>query len=172
MVVPATELQVIGKGSKAFRKLFGEIEDVRHSVFRRYEQIVYDLARKKSIVLMTILDVDDEAMKAKVTARNTYFMLIKTRHFFMTVHQLQKERLAQKLTQLALDDAMQKIMFKDGVLVNRLSGLLILLEEIAEFFYKLLIILGARFYVGPYDNKVVHWVKHFHGLGVYLLLTS
>ena len=57
------EIQVIGKGSKAFRKLFGEINDVRHSIFEGTNRLS-TIARKNQL-FDEILDVD-EAMKAKV----------------------------------------------------------------------------------------------------------
>ena len=34
------EIQVIGKGSKIFRDLFGEINDVRHSIFEGMNRII------------------------------------------------------------------------------------------------------------------------------------
>ena len=58
------EIQVIGKGSKVFRDLFGEINDVRHSIFEGMNRLSIVTARKNQL-FDEILDVDAVAMKAK-----------------------------------------------------------------------------------------------------------
>ena len=55
------EIKVIGKGSKIFRELFGEIEDARHSIFEGMNKL--SVIARKNQLFDEILDVDD-AMKA------------------------------------------------------------------------------------------------------------
>ena len=57
------EIQVIGKGSKVFRDLFGEINDVRHSIFEGTNRLSA-IARKNQL-FDEILDADEVA-KANV----------------------------------------------------------------------------------------------------------
>ena len=52
------------KDLKAFRELFGEIEDVRHSIFEGMNRL--SVVARKNQLFDEILDVDD-AMKAKIT---------------------------------------------------------------------------------------------------------
>ena len=59
------EIKVVGKGSKAFRELFGEIEDARYSIFEGMNKLG-TIARKNQL-FDEILDTDD-AMKAAAKA--------------------------------------------------------------------------------------------------------
>ena len=119
------ELQVIGKGSKAFRQLFGEIEDVRHSVFEGMNRL--SVIARKNQLFDEILDVDD-AMKAKATAETP----MGQRGFFHDSPLTAKRAFGPEADIVKMDNYVQNY-FKDGVLVNRLSGTYTT-REIAEGF--------------------------------------
>ena len=51
------EIQVIGKGSKIFRDLFGEINDVRHSIFEGMSRL--SVVARKNQLFDEILDADE-----------------------------------------------------------------------------------------------------------------
>ena len=119
------ELQIIGKGSKAFRQLFGEIEDVRHSVFEGMNRL--SVIARKNQLFDEILDVDD-AMKAKATANTP----MGQRGFFHDSPLAAKRAFGPEADIVKMDDYVQNY-FKDGVLVNRLSGTYTT-REIAEGF--------------------------------------
>ena len=119
------ELQIIGKGSKAFRQLFGEIEDVRHSIFEGMNRL--SVIARKNQLFDEILDVDD-AMKAKATAETP----MGQRGFFHDSPLAAKRAFGPEADIVKMDDYVQNY-FKDGVLVNRLSGTYTT-REIAEGF--------------------------------------
>ena len=50
------ELKVIGKGSKIFRELFGEIEDARYSIYEGINRL--SMIARKNQLFDEILDVD------------------------------------------------------------------------------------------------------------------
>ena len=119
------ELKIIGKGSKAFRELFGEIEDVRHSIFEGMNRLSA-IARKNQL-FDEILDVDD-AMKAKATADTPPGQ----RGFFHSTPLAAKRAFGPNADVVKMDDYVKEY-FKDGVLINRLSNTYTT-KEIAEGF--------------------------------------
>jgi hypothetical protein len=119
------EIQVIGKGSKIFRELFGEIEDVRHSIFEGMNRLS-TIARKNQL-FDEILDVDD-AMKAAAKSDTPFGQ----RGFFHDSPLAAKRAFGPEADIVKMDDYVQEY-FKDGVLVNRLSGTYTT-KEIAEGF--------------------------------------
>ena len=119
------EIKIIGKGSKAFRELFGEIEDVRHSIFEGMNRLS-GIARKNQL-FDEILDVDD-AMKAKATSDTAPGQ----RGFFHSTPLAAKRAFGTQSDIVKMDDYVQEY-FKDGVLINRLSGTYTT-KEIAEGF--------------------------------------
>ena len=58
------EIEVIGQGSKAFRELFGEVKDVRHSIYEGMNRL--SVIARKNQMYEDILSVD-KAMKEGVT---------------------------------------------------------------------------------------------------------
>ena len=125
------EIQVIGRGSKAFRELFGEIEDVRHSVFEGMSRLS-TIARKNQL-FDEILDAD-EALKAKTAAatREGIETPLGQKGFFHGTPLAAKRAFGNDADIVKMDDYVQNY-FKDGVLVNRLSGTYTT-REIAEGF--------------------------------------
>ena len=119
------ELKIIGKGSKAFRELFGEIEDVRHSIFEGMNRLS-TIARKNQL-FDEILDVDD-AMKAKAKADTPPGQ----RGFFHSTPLAAKRAFGPNADVVKMDDYVKEY-FKDGVLINRLSNTYTT-KEIAEGF--------------------------------------
>ena len=119
------EIKIIGKGSKAFRELFGEIEDVRHSIFEGMNRLS-GIARKNQL-FDEILDVDD-AMKAKATLDTAPGQ----RGFFHSTPLAAKRAFGTQSDIVKMDDYVKEY-FKDGVLINRLSGTYTT-KEIAEGF--------------------------------------
>jgi hypothetical protein len=134
--VPATE--IIGKGSKAFRELFGEVDDARDSIYGGIG-LLSNLARRTEFI-DDILKANDDALEKG------------TRQLFYA----DKNEAIKQLgaggnnTIVALDDALES-MFKDGVLVNRLKGMHTT-QQIADSFEAVNNI--SKFFVGPYENKV------------------
>ena len=108
------EIKVIGKGSKAFRELFGEIEDVRHSIFEGMNRL--SVVARKNQLFDEILDVDD-AMKAKATPNTP----VGQRGFFHSTPLAAKRAFGPNADIVKMDDYVQEY-FKDGVLINRLSN--------------------------------------------------
>ena len=110
-------LQVIGKGSKAFRKLFGEIEDVRHSIFEGVNRL--SVVARKNQLFDEVLDTD-EAMKAVVKADTPAGQ----RGFFHSTP-LEARRAFGDIPgdEIVKIDPYVENYFKDGVLVNRLQGM-------------------------------------------------
>ena len=133
--VEATE--IIGKGSKAFRELFGEVDDARQSIFNGIS-LLSNLARRSEFI--------DDVLKANDKALETG-----TRKLFYTdKNEAIKQLGAGGLNKIvALDDVLEG-MFKNGVLVNRLKGLHTT-EEIANAFDPVNKL--SNFFVGPYDTK-------------------
>jgi len=119
------EIKVIGKGSKIFRELFGEIEDVRHSVFEGMNRLS-SVARKNQL-FDEILDADQIAKDA--TKTDTPFG---QRGFFHDSPLSAKRAFGPEADVVKMDEYV-KDYFKEGVLVNRLSGTYTT-SEIAEGF--------------------------------------
>ena len=133
--VPATE--IVGKGSKVFRELFGEVDDARQSIFNGVG-LLSNLARRSEFI--------DDILKANDKALETGTRKL----FYADKNEAIKQLGAGGLNKIvALDDVLDD-MFKDGVLVNRLKGLHTT-EEIANAFQVNNSI--SKFFVGPYDTK-------------------
>ena len=118
------ELKVVGKGSKIFRELFGEIEDARYSIFEGMNRLG-TIARKNQL-FDEILDVD-EALKAAATKTTAPG----SRGFFFS-SPLEARRALPNQEIVKIDPYVQEF-FQDGVLVNRLSGMYTT-KDIAEAF--------------------------------------
>lgn len=119
------ELQVIGKGSKIFRELFGEIEDVRHSIFEGMNRLS-TIARKNQL-FDEILDTDD-AMKAAAKSDTP----LGQRGFFHGSPLIAKRAFGPDADIVPMDEYVKEY-FKDGVLINRLANTYTT-REIAEGF--------------------------------------
>ena len=119
------ELQVIGKGSKVFRELFGEIEDARHSIFEGINRLS-TIARKNQL-FDEILDTDD-AMKAVVKSDTPFGQ----RGFFHDSPLTAKRAFGPDADIVPMDKYVEEY-FKDGVLINRLANTYTT-REIAEGF--------------------------------------
>jgi hypothetical protein len=133
--VPATE--IVGKGSKVFRELFGEVDDARQSIFNGIG-LLSNLARRSEFI--------DDILKANDKALETGTRKL----FYADKNEAIKQLGAGGLNKIvALDDVLDD-MFKDGVLVNRLKNLHTT-EEIANAFQVNNSI--SKFFVGPYDTK-------------------
>ena len=118
------ELKVIGKGSKIFRDLFGEVEDARYSIFEGMNRLG-TIARKNQ-VFDEILDVD-QALKDAATATTP----AGARGFFFSSPVDARKSLPNRDI-VKIDDYVQEY-FNDGVLINRLQGQYTS-KEIAEAF--------------------------------------
>jgi hypothetical protein len=118
------ELKVIGKGSKAFRELFGEIEDARYSIFEGIGRLG-TIARKNQL-FDEILDAD-EALKAAATKETA----VGSRGFFFS-SPLEARKALPNQEIVKIDPYVQEF-FKDGVLINRLQGTYTT-KDIAEAF--------------------------------------
>ena len=119
------EIQVIGKGSKIFRDLFGEINDVRHSIFEGMSRL--SVVARKNQLFDEILDADEIA-KANVKADTPFGQ----RGFFHPTPLAAKSAFGNEPEIVKMDDYVKEY-FKDGVLVNRLSNTYTT-REIAESF--------------------------------------
>ena len=112
--------EIIGKGSKAFRELFGEVDDARESIYSGIG-LLSNLA-KRSEFIDTILKSNDEALE-----KGTRQL------FYADKNEAIKQLGAGGLNKIvSLDDTLEG-MFKNGVLVNRLKGLHTT-QEIADSF--------------------------------------
>ena len=112
--------EIIGKGSKAFRELFGEVDDARESIYSGIG-LLSNLA-KRSEFIDNILKSNDEALE-----KGTRQL------FYADKNEAIKQLGAGGLNKIvSLDDTLEG-MFKNGVLVNRLKGLHTT-EEIADSF--------------------------------------
>jgi hypothetical protein len=119
------DLRVIGKGSKIFRELFGEIEDARHSIFEGMNRL--SVIARKNQLFDEILDADDIA-KANVKTDTAFGQ----RGFFHDSPLSAKRAFGPNADIVKIDDYVQEY-FTEGVLVNRLSGTYTT-REIAESF--------------------------------------
>ena len=133
--VPATE--IIGKGSKAFRNLFGEVEDARQSIFNGVS-LLSNLANRTRFI-DDILEANDKALETGTR-----------KLFYADKNEAIKQLGAGGLNKIVSLDEVLEPMFKDGVLVNRLKGLHTT-EEIANAFEPVNKL--SSFFVGPYDTK-------------------
>src|SRR6056300_1440883 len=119
------DLRVIGKGSKIFRELFGEIEDARHSIFEGMNRL--SVIARKNQLFDEILDADDIA-KANAKSDTPFGQ----RGFFHDSPLSAKRAFGPNADVVKMDEYVQEY-FKEGVLVNRLSGTYTT-REIAESF--------------------------------------
>jgi hypothetical protein len=119
------DLLVIGRGSKVFRELFGEINDVRHSIFEGMNRLS-TIARKNQL-FDEILDADQIAKDA--VKSDTPFG---ARGFFHDSPLTAKRAFGPNADIVKMDDYVKEY-FKEGVLVNRLSNTYTT-KEIAESF--------------------------------------
>ena len=101
------DLQVIGKGSKAFRELFGEVKDARYSIYEGMTKLS-NLARRNQFI-DDLVNADD-ALKAKEEGGI----------FFSNRIDAMKNLPNNEIVPL---DKYMAPLFKDGVLVNRLKGM-------------------------------------------------
>tara|TARA_E500000318_G_scaffold44378_1_gene41965 strand:+ start:3021 stop:7016 length:3996 start_codon:yes stop_codon:yes gene_type:complete len=121
------ELKVIGKGSKIFRELFGEIDDARYSIYEGIGRL--SAVARKNQLFDEILDVD-EALKA---ARTPETPPGQRGFFFSSKLEAQKNFGGVPRSDIVkIDDYVQNY-FKDGVLINRLQGYYTT-KDIAEAF--------------------------------------
>src|SRR6056300_990767 len=119
------DLRVIGKGSKIFRELFGEIEDARHSIFEGMNRL--SVIARKNQLFDEILDADDIA-KANAKSDTPFG----ARGFFHDSPLSAKRAFGPNADIVKMDEYVEEY-FKEGVLVNRLSGTYTT-REIAESF--------------------------------------
>jgi hypothetical protein len=119
------DIQVIGKGSKIFRELFGEIEDARHSIFEGMNRL--SVIARKNQLFDEILDADEAA---KATAKSD--TPLGQRGFFHSSPLAAKRAFGPEADVVLIDDYVKEY-FKEGVLVNRLAGSYTT-REIAESF--------------------------------------
>ena len=119
------EIKVIGRGSKIFRELFGEIEDARHSIFEGMNRL--SVIARKNQLFDEILDADDIA-KANVKTDTPYGQ----RGFFHDSPLSAKRAFGPNADIVKIDDYVKEY-FKEGVLINRLSNTYTT-KEIAEGF--------------------------------------
>ena len=119
------ELEIIGQGSKAFRDLFGETSDVRHSIYEGMNKL--SVIARKNQMYDEILAAD-EAMKLNVKAETPFGQ----RGFFHASPLEAKRAFGPNVDIVAIDDY-AKDYFKGGALINRLQGTFTT-KEIAEGF--------------------------------------
>jgi hypothetical protein len=108
------ELEVIGKGSKAFRELFGEIRDVRHSIYEGMNRL--SVIARKNEMYDEILKVD-QALKAGITDATR----VGDRGFFHDTP-LEAERAFGKNVNIVKIDKYIKDDVKGSPIVNSLMG--------------------------------------------------
>jgi len=118
------ELKVIGKGSKVFRELFGEIEDARYSIYEGVGRL--GMIARKNQLFDEILDVDERLKDAATLATPPG-----QRGFFFSTPLDARKALPN--TEIVKIDPYVKEFFQDGVLINRLQGQYTS-KEIAEAF--------------------------------------
>ena len=118
------ELKVIGKGSKIFRELFGEIEDARYSIFEGVGRL--SMIARKNQLFDEILDTDQRLKDAATLATPPG-----SRGFFFSTP-LDARRALPNTEIVKMDDYVREY-FQDGVLINRLQGQYTS-KEIAEAF--------------------------------------
>ena len=121
------EIKVIGKGSKIFRELFGETADVRTSIYEGMGRL--SIIARKNQLFDEILDADQRLKD--LTKADTPFG---KRGFFFSSPRAAKQNFPNIPGKdiVKMDDYVKNY-FKDGVLINRLSGTYTT-REIAEAF--------------------------------------
>ncbi len=94
-------IEVIGKGSKAFRDLFGEIEDARHSIYETMSRL--SIITRRGQMFEQMLDAD-KAIKSNVTSATPYGQ----RGFFHASPIAAKEAFGTNATIVKLPEKLQK----------------------------------------------------------------
>ena len=107
------ELKVIGKGSKVFRELFGEIEDARYSIYEGVNRL--SMIARKNQLFDDILDADQRLKDAATLSTPPG----SRGFFFSTPLDARKALPNQEIVKM--DDYVKEY-FQDGVLINRLQG--------------------------------------------------
>ena len=107
------ELKVIGKGSKIFRELFGEIEDARYSIYEGVNRL--SMIARKNQLFDDILDADQRLKDAATLSTPPG----SRGFFFSTPLDARKALPNQEIVKM--DDYVKEY-FQDGVLINRLQG--------------------------------------------------
>jgi len=107
------ELKVIGKGSKVFRELFGEIEDARYSIYEGVNRL--SMIARKNQLFDDILDADQRLKDAATLTTPPG----SRGFFFSTPLDARKALPNQEIVKM--DDYVKEY-FQDGVLINRLQG--------------------------------------------------
>ena len=107
------ELKVVGKGSKVFRELFGEIEDARYSIYEGVNRL--SMIARKNQLFDEILDTDQRLKDAATLATPPG----QRGFFFSTPLDARKALPNQEIVKM--DDYVKEY-FQDGVLINRLQG--------------------------------------------------
>ena len=102
--------QIVGKGSKAFRELFGEVDDARQSIYNGVGLL--STIAKRSEFLEGVLKKNDDAIANKTTQL-----------FYSDKNEAIKFLGAGGLNKIVSLDETLAPLFKDGVLVNRLKGM-------------------------------------------------
>ena len=133
--VEATE--IVGKGSKAFRDLFGEVEDARQSIFNGVG-LLSNLSNRSKFI-DDVLEANDKALETGTR-----------KLFYADKNEAIKQLGAGGLNKIVSLDEVLEPMFKNGVLVNRLKGLHTT-QEIADAFDPVNKL--SNFFTGPYDNN-------------------
>ena len=108
------ELEVIGRGSKAFRELFGEINDVRHSIYEGMNRL--SVAARKNEMYADML-TSDALAKSKVTIDTP----LGARGFFHDSLLEAQEAFGTNVKVVKIDDYIKND-FKGGAMVNALQG--------------------------------------------------
>ena len=108
------ELEIIGKGSKAFRELFGELKDVRHSIYEGMNRL--SIIARKNEMYGDILKVDQD-LKAAIKDTTQ----IGDRGFFHD-SPLEAERAFGKNVEIVKLDNYIKDDVKGSPIVNSLVG--------------------------------------------------
>jgi hypothetical protein len=108
------ELKIIGRGSKAFRELFGEVNDVRRSIFEGVSKLSA-IARRNEMYEKFL--IDDLTIKANIT-KNTP---LGKRGFFHDNQFEAKKAFGPNVKVVKLDDYVKND-FKGSPVVNALQG--------------------------------------------------
>ena len=104
--------EVIGKGSKAFRELFGEIEDARHSIYEAVGRLS-TIARRGEL-FEDMLNAD-KLVKSKVTADTPFGM----RGFFHATPRAAKEAFGPKTPVTKLPEELNKYFPDENVYTSK-----------------------------------------------------
>jgi len=104
--------EVIGKGSKAFRELFGEIEDARHSIYETMSRL--SIITRRGQMFEEMLNAD-KAIKAGVNAATPYGQ----RGFFHATPIAAKEAFGPNSTIVKMPEKLQKYFPDENIYTTR-----------------------------------------------------